>query len=249
MVNRFAGAPNAVYERTHAGLVGLVPGRAARRVLDTALVRLRSTPDAIGAAEMAEALLGPVFHELAAVLPRDGLRREIKRLARVIRSMAPEPPTGDEFVAATAGSAGASHAPEPTAPTTTPTPAAAPTMASVDAPTADATAVRRRLADTDRVLVALALLDGVDGAAVFEPAGRVVSVRGDLPDAAALGRVIAASGDLLGRHGAIRSVCVATAEGVLVALPVGPRWLAVGGAPDINLGAVYAALSALEEER
>jgi hypothetical protein len=103
--------------------------------------------------------------------------------------------------------------------------------------------------DHEAVLMGLAILDGVDGAAVFSSVGRVVSTRGEVPDADALGRVIAAAGSLLERHGALRSVSVTTTSGAMVAVPVAPHWIALRGTPDLNLGAVYAALSALEEER
>ena len=97
--------------------------------------------------------------------------------------------------------------------------------------------------------MALALLDGVSGTAVFDARGQADSVRGEVPEVASLGPVIAASGALLERHGALRSLCVTTTGGAVLAVPVPPRWLAVSGAPDMNLGAVYAALTALEEER
>jgi hypothetical protein len=44
-------------------------------------------------------------------------------------------------------------------------------------------------------------------------------------------------------------VAVDTARGKLVAVPVRPHWLALTGTAELNLGAVYAALAALEEER
>jgi hypothetical protein len=103
--------------------------------------------------------------------------------------------------------------------------------------------------DPGVVLMALAVLDGVDGAAVFDAVGRPLERRGEVPDADAFGRVLAAGGSLLGRHGVVRSVAVANDDGVLLAVPVSERWVAVRGSADMNLGAVYAALTALEEER
>ena len=108
---------------------------------------------------------------------------------------------------------------------------------------------RRLPDDAGVVLMALAVLDGVDGAAVFDRLGRPLDRRGEVPDPDALGRVLAAGGRLLGRHGDLRSVTVANDDGVVLAVPVSERWVAVRGAADMNLGAVYAALSALEEER
>lgn len=111
-------------------------------------------------------------------------------------------------------------------------------------------APQRRLPDDPgAVLMALAVLDGVDGAAVFDRVGRPLDRRGEVPDPDALGRVLAAGGSLLARHGDLRSVAVANDDGVVLAVPVSQRWVAVRGAADMNLGAVYAALTALEEER
>jgi hypothetical protein len=108
---------------------------------------------------------------------------------------------------------------------------------------------RAPLDDPEAVLMALGTLDGVDGAAIFDAVGHCTSTRGQVPEVASLGRVIAAGGGLLQRHGTLRSVSVATTTGVIVVVSAPPRWIAVSGAPDMNLGAVYAALTALEEER
>ena len=109
--------------------------------------------------------------------------------------------------------------------------------------------LRRLPDDPGVVLMALAVLDGVDGAAVFDAVGRPLDRRGEVPDADAFGRVLAAGGSLLARHGDVRSVAVANDDGVLLAVPVSERWVAVRGSADMNLGAIYAALTALEEER
>jgi hypothetical protein len=127
---------------------------------------------------------------------------------------------------------------------------AAPSRASAIAAERPEPAPHRRLPDDPGVvLMALAVLDGVDGAAVFDGVGRALDRRGEVPDVDAFGRVLAAGGSLLARHGTVRSVAVANDDGVLLAVPVSERWVAVRGAADMNLGAVYAALTALEEER
>jgi len=117
------------------------------------------------------------------------------------------------------------------------------------APPARAMAVRRRTATLERVAAALAGLDGVNGVGLFDAAGRPVEVRGSLADAPLLGRMVVAGAALLEAAGPLRSVAVDTARGRLVAVPVRPHWLALTGTADLNLGAVYAALAALEEER
>jgi len=290
-MNRVPGPPNAVYQRARAGLAGIVSGRAAQRVLDSAMGRRSRTPDAVSADEMVDLLTGPVYRDLATVLPREGLRLELKRLVRALRSL-PYAPASEPGEPAAPAQEEAPVASEPVAPlevladadATTETDALTPSVADADAPlgapAADPNAtlapatdaapqaaatdvapqaappiataladVRRPSLDADRVLPSLALLEGVDGAAVFGPSGRVESARGDLPDVEALGRVLMAAGGLLGRHGSVRSVNVTTTRGALVALPLASGWLAVSGPADVNLGAVYAALAASEEER
>jgi hypothetical protein len=242
-VSRTPTVPNTVYERTREGLAGLLPGRAARSVLDKALAAERRTPDAISADEMASVLLGRVYRDLRGVVPSKGLRRQIKQLARTIR--ASERPRRPQ----TRGDAAAPYL-IGTDDVTTPAPGATGATATHARVVRGTASFTRSLPDdADAVLVALAVLDGVHGAAEFDAAGRARSVRGELPDPDALGRVIAAGGELLGRHGTLRTVCVTTSTGVLVAVPVPPYWLAVTGEHDLNLGAVYAALAALEEER
>ncbi|MBA2668728.1 MAG: hypothetical protein H0U69_17025 [Trueperaceae bacterium] len=238
--------PNAVYERTREGLTGLLPGRAARRILDDALQSKERTADAVSGSEMAQLLLGPVYHGLVGVLPRDALRREIKLLARTVAAI--EAPERAQQLPAEAVVAVASPDEHPSAPVPEPRTRPTPEVAAVEQDPESALA-RTLPADPDRVLLALAVLDAVEGIAVFDEAGRTVRIRGDVHDSEALGRVIAAGGALLARHGALRTVCVTTTHGVLVTVPVPPQWLAVTGATNLNIGAVYAALAALEEER
>jgi hypothetical protein len=241
--------PNEVYERTRMGLTGLLPGRAARRMLDDALVGRQRTPEDVSADEMAEVLLGTIYQDLSEVLPRAGLRRELERLVRDLDTL-------DGAAVFEPGAATAATEPGAASVASEPSRAGSPPTGHAPAGAADR-AVRREPglasvtlpSDPGRVLAALAVLDGVDGVAVFDARGGVVSVRGDVSEAEALGRVIAAGGRLLQRHGDLRTICVTTSAGVIVTVPVPPRWLAVTGAPDLNLGAIYAALAALEEER
>ncbi len=205
-------------ERARTALSALLPGRAARRVLERAVEAEGLSEDQLDGERMASLLLGRVYHDLRDTLPRATLRRELKRLARSLHDPAAVPAQ----------------------------PAAVPAAAS---PGASESARVRFAGDAEDVLMALAVLEGVDGTAVFDDVGRALSTRGEVNEADALGRVIAAGGSLLLRHGELRSLCVTTTGGSLIAVPVPPRWLAVSGAPDMNLGAVYAALTALEEER
>lgn len=236
-------------QRARHVLSAWLPGRAATRVLERAIRAEGLRPDEIDGEAMASLLLGRVYRDLRDTVPRSTLRRELKRLARSLHQHRATPPQGlpasdDSRIAAhEVATPTPSVADEPaTAPATAPEPAPAPVPSQPPA-------TRRLPSDPEVVLMALAVLEGADGAAVFDAVGRTLDTRGEVPDVAALGRVIAAGGSLLEQHGPLRSVSVATSGGVMIAVPVAPRWIAVSGSADMNLGAVYAALTALEEER
>ena len=72
---------NDVYTQTQDGLATLVSARAAQRVLDRALHKAGHTADSVSGGLMKRLLLGPVCRELEVTLPRDGLRRTLKKLA------------------------------------------------------------------------------------------------------------------------------------------------------------------------
>jgi hypothetical protein len=76
--------PNDVYYRTRDALATLVSERAATRVLDVALRRSHERADALDERTVRHLLLGPVQRELEGILPRTGLRRTLRRLARQV---------------------------------------------------------------------------------------------------------------------------------------------------------------------
>ena len=246
-------------QRARHVLSAWLPGRAATRVLERAIRAEGLRPDEIDGEAMASLLLGRVYRDLRDTVPRSTLRRELKRLARSLHQHRATPPQGlpasdDPRIAAhEVATPTPSVADEPAAASAAaPEPATAPAAALEPAPApvpSQPPATRRLPSDPEVVLMALAVLEGADGAAVFDAVGRTLDTRGEVPDVAALGRVIAAGGSLLEQHGPLRSVSVATSGGVMIAVPVAPRWIAVSGSADMNLGAVYAALTALEEER
>lgn len=76
--------PNEVYMRTRDALATLVSERAATRVLDAALRRSHERADALDERTVRHLLLGPIQRELEGILPRTGLRRTLRRLARQV---------------------------------------------------------------------------------------------------------------------------------------------------------------------
>ena len=78
---------NDIYVTAHTALSELVSVRAASRVLDSALKQKGKTPGSVSAADMRELLRGPVFRELEAILPREGLKLKLKKLSRELRKL------------------------------------------------------------------------------------------------------------------------------------------------------------------
>ena len=87
--------PNEVFLRTRAGLSAMVSSRAADRILEGALKGSGHNPDEVDQLQMRSTLLGPVLHELENVLPRDGLKRNLERLAKSLREKPAGEQTGD----------------------------------------------------------------------------------------------------------------------------------------------------------
>ena len=84
--------PNEVYLRTRNALATLVSERAATRVLDAALRHASVSADSLDEGGVRTLLLGPVQRELEGILPRTGLRRTLRRLARQVADGAPSRP-------------------------------------------------------------------------------------------------------------------------------------------------------------
>jgi len=81
--------PNEVYVSTRDALATLVSERAATRMLDAALRRSSLSADTLDAGAVRKLLLGPVQRELEGILPRTGLRRTLRRLARQVADASP----------------------------------------------------------------------------------------------------------------------------------------------------------------
>jgi len=81
--------PSEVYLRTRDALASLVSERAATRVLDAALRHGSVNAESLDEAAVRKLLLGPVQRELEGILPRAGLGRTLRRLARQVADGGP----------------------------------------------------------------------------------------------------------------------------------------------------------------
>lgn len=86
---------NEVYTRALGGVQNLVSAKAASRALNNALRARGETPDTVDAEAMSRILLGPILSEFETILPREGLKRQLRGLAANLRKnfpkAAPEP--------------------------------------------------------------------------------------------------------------------------------------------------------------
>lgn len=236
--------PNDVYRTTREGLAALISPRAATRLLDRVLQRVDLDAETVDAKAMQRLLRGKLRRELEPILPPRGLRRQLKRLDRAVAETAAahDPPPPDPAPASQGGSPGPVATPPPAPASATATLPAPPPAAAEDEPPLLAPASEPRHAWQRLVEV-----EGVHRA-LWACGDRLVEDRGEGPAAdRALEQVLALT-RLTGRRSAVRSWHVRHGEGHVLLGTAGDRLLLVQGSADLNLGAVYAAFAALEEE-
>ena len=81
---------NEVYTQALSGVQSLVSARAASRALNSALKARGETPDTVDAEVMSRILLGPILSEFETILPREGLKRQLRGLAANLRKTFPK---------------------------------------------------------------------------------------------------------------------------------------------------------------
>ncbi len=81
---------NEVYTRALAGVQNLVSAKAANRALANALKAKGETPDTVDAEVMSRILLGPILSEFETILPREGLKKQLRNLAASLRKNFPK---------------------------------------------------------------------------------------------------------------------------------------------------------------
>ncbi len=308
--------PNEVYVRTRAGLSTLVSPRAATRMLDDALRRSGMSAEKLAPDAVHDLLMGPVRVELEGILPHNGLRRTLRRLARkvraetraaaprrrptlfgggrgtakptsaalpasdtgeaprVVRSSVQLPVAVDLEAVATPSGLGVARdlGPPNAAPRLDPSPAASPsTYASTAALVRESTTapfvrekqhhptmvpghpgpatIAPKLDEKalERVALGYAALDGVVQVAAVRARGEIAFSRGVGADTVALAPLLRTSLLLLSRHGRLRSLVLEHAAGLLFVFPLRSDTIVVLTRPTINIGAVFAARTAIEE--
>jgi hypothetical protein len=81
---------NAVFDYTQDALATMVSPRAAKRVLEDALVSANETPDTVSVSVMQDLLTGHIRFELEQMLPREGLQGRLEQLsARLAKLQVP----------------------------------------------------------------------------------------------------------------------------------------------------------------
>lgn len=213
---------NEIYSTTLDDLAGLVSRQAADGMLQRALRTRDSDPDRVDVPTMSRLLRGDVRRRLERSLPRAGVRRHLAALDARLASLAvPEPARTEPH---------------------TPTPAPIPEAPTARGPRADA-----RTSPPGGVLDRLGDQDAVRQWLWWPRTGTALG-RGAGPPPERAHRLLAPALTALDLVGAVRSMHVDTGQGhVLIGRTPGAT-LTVAGDPDLNLGAIYAAFRALEEE-
>lgn len=256
--------PNELFVRTRAGLAAMVSSRAADRILASALKVRGQNPDDVDGLQMQKALLGPVLHELEGVLPPEGLRRNLKLLAKSVlaeEASESDQPEGEESEGVNSAdptdptshpadaSAATSDADEPTAPT----PASIGPSLEADLPAPEVGSVAANLRelpreDLERHAALFAQIEHVQLVAAIRADRSVAVALGDALDPAVLARVGRLALALFGKGGRVKSVHLGHSAGELFLFPVGLDLLVVLGGSELNLGAVTTAFTALALE-
>lgn len=102
-------------------------------------------------------------------------------------------------------------------------------------------------AELEHVVLGYAALDGVSQVVAVRGRDEVAIVRGTGLDTTTLAPLLRTSVHLLSRHGRLRSLVLEHATGLLFVFPVGTDTIVVLTRPSINIGAVFAARTTLEE--
>jgi len=193
-------------------------------LLEAALRSRQRSPDSIDGELMSRLLLGPILRELESILPHEGLRHNLGRLAQQLRRLhaapsaerpLPEAIVYHEPVAA----------PAP--------PVASPAVSEVT---------------LERFVLAFAHLDHVRQVAVLRQGGEVTLARGEGVDLATLARLGLLGLKLLSRSGRLHTYYLAHSRGQLFLFSLGVDTIVVVGAPELTIGAVLATYARLKEE-
>lgn len=237
---------NEIYQKTHEGLSNLVSPKVASRMLDSALRSRGYSADSVSSSEMREVLLGPVFNELRAILPSEGVERSLKLLVRELKRSAAAPvavatvahPTEPDMVVTDLAEPelGAPQ-PEPQGASPEPPERAADGEAIAPSPTEA----------LDEVLVSFAKIEQVRMVAAVAASGAVLLSRGSGIDLTTLSRLGLTGMRLLARSGELRSYYLAYPEGQLFIFPYGDITLIVIGGGEVNVGSVFATWTKLKE--
>lgn len=171
--------------------------------------------------------------EVDTIVPSERASAASQRQEDPATDPAPDPP--EPAGAAPTAPNGAPNGPTPAASTIP----IAPTAAR-PAPTPEAA--------LQEAVMRFAHLDHVTFVAAVRRGGRVVYSRGGGVDADALARRAASCLALIRRAGSLTTFTLQTGDAVLVLAPMGDDLVVVVGTPNLNLGAVFTARSALQEE-
>lgn len=256
---------NEVYALTHDGLASMISARAASRLLDGALTRKGHSADSIKPEEMKDVLLGPVLRELEGILPREGVKRNLKIILQELRQQARELHGASEELVFETSDIQPEEQVEPEMTGERLDTLSDVTLSSFDespSEAAVATAVAQPMikqstrttlkikdeTELESTVLKFAKLDHVKLVAATRASGEIVLSRGSGYDLNALASLGTVGLKLLKRSGNIRSYYLAHTNAQLFIFPSEDYTVFVIGSSELNLGEVFTTLSTLEEE-
>ncbi len=229
---------NEVYLITHDSLSNIVSARAATRVLEKALKHKGFTPETISQQQMRDILVGPVLKELQLILPSDGVKRTIQQITRLLESNK----KAESKVEANPLDVESIEEPEQDFKLLND---------AEDAELKPLMEMRNKDVspeELEALLIEFAQLEHIQTVLTADrKKGEVLSSRGSSFDLVSLSRLANMSLMLLERNGVVHSYHLEHSRYHLFLVPLAGFVMIIVGTAELNVGEVFAKLSALKE--
>ncbi|MCA9837843.1 MAG: hypothetical protein KC422_13075 [Trueperaceae bacterium] len=230
---------NEVYLITHDSLSNIVSARAATRVLEKALKHKGFSPETVSQQQMRDILVGPVLKELQLILPSDGVKRTIKQITKLLDASKVANPDKtedslsepEEFKLLNDDVEDKLEEPE------------AELKPLMEAPKKEIGAE-----ELEALLLDFAQLEHIQTVlTVDRKNGEVISSRGSNFDLGSLSRLANMSLMLLEKNGTVHSYHLEHSRYHLFLVPVAGFVMIIVGTAELNVGEIFAKLSAFKE--
>ncbi len=263
--------PNNTYKHVQSKLSTMVSTRAVKRILKSSLKDKGLTPDNVDVASMIKILKGPVFKEFQLILPRDGLKKNLSQLMSELKTPASSTKasnfanTKTEKDHGTKTSSGSIFTDtlsefwfeEENYTDTDIRPEKKEEKKSLPVKDEHKAVVKNKPpavlpplneSQLEDIVMQFAQLEHVKLVAAVRQKGEVVVSRGSGIDLGVFSRVGLMGLKLLQRGGNLKSYYLSHSSGELFLLILGQDIIVVMGTSELNVGAVFANMSAIKEK-